>query len=68
MNRYDVTNSYNADNYDRICLILPRGSKQRIKVAAASAGKNMSEYIVEMIPKNLVCAWKRERKQQEAQE
>ena len=51
--QYKRQNKYNAAKYDKIGLMLPKGSKEKIK--AAAAGKNMSvnAFITELIKKEL---------------
>lgn len=51
--QYRRQNEYNAAKYDKISLMLPKGSKEKIK--AAAAGKNMSvnAFITELIKKEL---------------
>lgn len=56
---YSYINEFAEKNYDRITLIVPKGSKESIKEAAKSAGKNVSEFITDMIPKSLIGAWKK---------
>jgi len=42
-------NAWNAKNYDRVGLMLTKGSKDRIKAAADTAGQSVNAYIVEAI-------------------
>lgn len=39
-------------NLDRISVALPKGDKERIKAAAAAAGKSMNGYIVQLIQRD----------------
>lgn len=49
-NRYKYQNDYIKNNYDKIVLTFPKGSKQTIDNAAKSKGfKNTSEYIKRLI-------------------
>ena len=46
---------YATQNYDRINLLLPKGSKARIKAEAEKDGKTISEYIKGCLPDRLLC-------------
>lgn len=38
-------NKYNAENYERIALSVPKGSKDKIKAHAESKGESMNSFI-----------------------
>jgi len=44
-----VKNKWNAKNYDRIALVVPKGEKEIIKSAAEQAGKSVNAYILEAV-------------------
>lgn len=45
--RYDKQNAYNKDNYDRINLVLPKGTKDRLKtVVGGSVNAFISSLII----------------------
>lgn len=46
-------NRYIAENYDRICLVVPKGKKSAIKEAAKAAGQSMNAYILEAVEKRM---------------
>ncbi len=46
-NRYD--NDFKRQNYDRVLVLLPRGTKQVLKTYAESQGKSMTQVIVEAL-------------------
>lgn len=52
-NQISYQNSYNKEKYDRINLMLPKGEKDRIKMAAAAAGESVNEYINKAIKQRL---------------
>lgn len=53
-------NKYNAENYERISLSVPKGYKDRYKKAAAKQGKSLNKFIVDCIEVNIVsCQQKR---------
>lgn len=37
---------YVQNNYDRVVLTMPKGKKEEIKAAAATAGESMNQYIL----------------------
>lgn len=47
-------NWYNSQNYDRMTLMLPKGSKVRIKARAQALGLSTNEYIKNLIPNELI--------------
>lgn len=46
-------NAYNLEHYDRINLVLPKGSKERIKVHADAHGEKVNAFILRAINKLL---------------
>ena len=44
-----VKNKWNAKNYDRIVLVVPKGEKEIIKSAAEQEGKSVNAYILEAV-------------------
>lgn len=52
-NQISYQNSYNKEKYDRISLMLPKGDKDRIKMAAAAAGESVNEYINKAIKQRM---------------
>lgn len=46
-------NEYNRKKYDRINLTMPKGKKERVRIAAAAAGQSVNEYINAAIDKAL---------------
>ena len=49
-------NAWQKENKDRINFLMDRGTKDRIKLAAAKAGQTPSEFIREAIEKALFAA------------
>ncbi|MCR5800641.1 MAG: hypothetical protein K6G69_11250 [Lachnospiraceae bacterium] len=46
-------NRYNAAHYERVDLMLPKGSKERIRAAAAQAGLSMNDYLFRLVNADL---------------
>ena len=44
---------YMRENYDRISLTVPKGSKDEIKAHAASLGESVNEYINRLIDQDI---------------
>lgn len=44
---------YQKDNYDRITVMAPKGTKQDIKNAAALKGMNISSFVLDAVNKEL---------------
>lgn len=40
-----VKNRYNAKNYDRLNIIVPKGEKETLKALAASLGESLNEFV-----------------------
>ena len=47
-------NWYNSQNYDRVTLMLPKGSLARLKVEAEKNGVSVNEYIKGFLPGSLI--------------
>ena len=45
-------NKWNAANYDRIVVSVPKGSKDIIKSKAAASGKSLNKYILDLLLTN----------------
>lgn len=52
-NQIAYQNEFNRKKYDRINLTMPKGKKERVRVAAAAAGQSVNEYINAAIEKAL---------------
>ena len=50
---YDYMNQYQRDHYDRIVILGPAGTRDKIKAAAMAEGESMSHYIVRQLPSEL---------------
>jgi predicted HicB family RNase H-like nuclease len=48
-----ATAKYNAANYDRIEIKVPKGDKERIAQAAADAGQSVNAYISQAISERM---------------
>ena len=51
--QYRRQNKYNAEKYDKIGLMLPKGSKKKIKQAAEKKYLSVNAYITELIKKEI---------------
>ena len=51
--QYRRQNAYNAAKYDKIGLMLPKGSKEKIKRAAEEKGVSVNAWITELIKKKI---------------
>ena len=60
----NYVNWYTAQNYDRVQLILPKGSKERIKEEAKKSNQTVCEYIRSFLPDWLICERKYIRKKE----
>lgn len=47
-------NWYNSQNYDRVTLMLPKGSLVRLKEEAEKSGVSVNEYVKGFLPRNLI--------------
>lgn len=62
---YEYINDFANENYDRITIIVPKGSKERIRMAAKSRNQNMSDFIASLMPRSLVGRWKKKRREED---
>lgn len=46
---YKAINRYSKNNYDRLAVVVPKGSAEQIKAAAASENKSTNRYILEAL-------------------
>lgn len=44
-------NKYNAENYERIALVVPKGKKEKIKAYADSKGESINGFVNKAIDK-----------------
>ena len=51
--QYNRQNAYNSAKYDKIGLMLPKGSKEKIKRAAEEKHLSVNAYITELIKREL---------------
>ena len=51
--QYRRQNKYNAEKYDKIGLMLPKGSKEKIKAASAEKKMSVNAWITELIKREL---------------
>ena len=51
--QYRRQNAYNAVKYDKIGLMLPKGSKEKIKAVAEKKGVSVNAFITELIKKEI---------------
>lgn len=51
--QYKRQNEYNAANYDRVTIMLPKGSKDRLKEQAQKSGKSVNAFLREIIEREL---------------
>lgn len=49
----EYKNSWQKENKDRVLLLLPKGSKDKIKAHAQSKGMSLNAYIVALIEKDM---------------
>jgi len=52
-NQIAYQNDYNRQKYDRVNLTMPKGKKERVRIAAAAAGQSVNEFINAAIDKAL---------------
>lgn len=50
----DYINWYNNQNYDRITIIAPKGTRENIKAEAKRNGQSANEFLLKLIPQHLV--------------
>ena len=46
-------NKYNAENYERVSLSVPKGDKEKYKAAAEAAGKSLNQFIIDCIEEKM---------------
>ena len=51
--QYNRQNTYNAVKYDKIGLMLPKGSKEKIKAAATEKNISVNALLTEIIKKEI---------------
>ena len=56
---YKYINEFANENYDRITILVPKGSKERIKQIAKARGQTVSDYITSLMPRTLIGKWKK---------
>lgn len=54
MNSVEYRNAYCKLNYDRMTIIVPKGSRELIKAEARRQGLSLNRYIESLIPKHLI--------------
>ena len=64
-NNWDYINQFQREAYDRITIMLPKGTKARLKSQAAESGLTLTEYLTSLIPRHLVGTWRRKDKEEE---
>lgn len=47
-NKWDV-NKYNNEKYERVSVVIPKGSKEGLKKLAAAEGESVNRYILEAV-------------------
>lgn len=47
-------NWYNRENYDRVVVMVPKGTKDNIKAEAKSRGQSANEFMLSLIPERLI--------------
>ncbi len=50
----DYITWYNNQNYDRVTIIVPKGTRENIKAEAKRQGKSANEFLIGFIPKQLI--------------
>jgi len=50
----DYINWYTKENYDRLSVFLPKGSRDRIKEEAKAKGLSLNEFVRSFIPDELI--------------
>jgi hypothetical protein len=51
---YEYHNWYARQNYDRIQLLVPRGSRDALKRAAQAEGKSLNAFIMDRLPTEML--------------
>ena len=52
-NKLARTKEYNKEKYEQITMRVPKGTKEKIKVAAEAVGKSMTSYIMEVVEEKI---------------
>ena len=50
----NYVNQYNKNHYDRLIVLVPKGSLERIRLEALNNGVSASEFVRRLIPKHLL--------------
>lgn len=50
----DYINWYNSQNYDRITILAPKGTRENIKAEAKRRGQSANEFLLKLIPQHLI--------------
>lgn len=50
----NYVNQYNKDHYDRLIVLVPKGSLNKIRKEALTEGISASEFVRRLIPKHLL--------------
>lgn len=50
-NKIEYNNKYNAEKYERIALVVPKGKKAKIKACADSKGESINGFVNKAIDK-----------------
>ena len=50
-NKIEYNNKYNAEKYERIALVVPKGKKEKIKSYADSKGESINGFVNKAIDK-----------------
>lgn len=50
----DYINWYTKENYDRLSVFLPKGSREMIKAEAKAKGLSLNEFVRSFIPDSLI--------------
>lgn len=51
--RSEINNAYARKAYDRINVLVPKGERDRWKLAASSRGKSLNQFIVDSVEKEM---------------
>ena len=62
---YEYINEFANENYDRITILVPKGSKELIRAIAKSRNQNVSDFITSLMPRSLIGKWKKKGQEQE---
>lgn len=56
-NRFKYNNQYAKDNYDRISVFVPKGTREKWKAIAAERGQSLNTLVVEAVNTYLKDLW-----------